>query len=69
MARRAKPMKIRMENGPEFIAKITEDRSQTHGMEFHHIQLSKPTQNAYMERFNGSFGRGVMPNCSRIWTK
>ena len=57
---RGAPRPLRLDNGPEFISAALRQWAQQHRVELIHIQPGKPTQNAYIERFNRTFPTEVL---------
>jgi putative transposase len=60
IAWRGKPTKIRVDNGPEFIADALDKWARDREIEIKFIEKGKPHQNGYMERFNRSFREEVL---------
>ena len=54
------PANIRCDNGPEFISRLLEQWCNDHKITIQFIQPGKPTQNAYVERKNGSMRRELL---------
>lgn len=55
-----KPENIRCDNGPEFISTKFKEWCKGNRINIMYIQPGKPTQNSYIERFNGSYRRAVL---------
>lgn len=49
---RGKPLKIRCDNGPEYISQTLKDWALHHNIKILFIQPGNPQQNAYVERYN-----------------
>lgn len=49
------PKFITVDNGPEFISRVLDEWAYRHGVELAFIRPGKPTDNAYIESFNGKF--------------
>ena len=54
------PDQIRVDNGPELISSKLVAWCEKKRVRLHHIQRGKPTQNAYVERFNRTFRHEVL---------
>ena len=57
---RGYPRKLRSDNGPEFVAQAMADWAEENDVELIPIQPGKPTQNAYIERYNRTFRQEVL---------
>ena len=52
---RGLPEAIQVDNGPEFISRAVDQWAYANGVRLHFIDPGKPTQNAFIESFNGKF--------------
>jgi len=49
------PGRIRVDNGPEFVSRVLDHWAYRHGVTLDFSRPGKPTDNAYIESFNGRF--------------
>lgn len=59
-ARRGYPLQLRLDNGPENISHEMVSWAKKHGVKIAYIQPGKPSQNAYIERFNRTYREEVL---------
>lgn len=59
-AQRGYPKAIRCDNGPELRSSVLSDWAKHHRVKINFIQPGKPTQNALIERFNGTYRREIL---------
>ena len=57
---RGRPERIRVDHGPEFTSALFAAWCAANGVALEFTQPGKPSQNGYVERFNGSYRRGVL---------
>lgn len=57
---RGLPQMIRVDNGPEFISAKLDTWCKDNKIDLVFIRPGKPTENSYVERFNGSFRRELL---------
>jgi putative transposase len=57
---RGYPQQIRLDNGPELISRTLADWAAEHSVNLAFIQPGKPSQNAYIERFNRTYREAVL---------
>ena len=51
---------IRVDNGPEFLSQQLHEWGKANRVLIYHIQPSRPTQNAFIERFNRTYCNEVL---------
>ncbi|MCW0306108.1 hypothetical protein NB725_000076 [Pantoea ananatis] len=51
---------LRMDNGPEFISHAMAEWAEQHAVKLEFIQPGKPTQNAFIERFNRTYRTEIL---------
>ena len=59
-ATRGYPLKLRLDNGPEFVSVALADWAEQHGVLLEFIKPGRPMQNGFIERFNRSYREAVL---------
>ncbi len=59
-ATRGYPLKLRLDNGPEFISVTLASWAEQHGVTLEFIKPGRPMQNGFIERFNRSYREAVL---------
>jgi putative transposase len=57
---RGYPAKLRLDNGADFVALAVAEWAERKCFKLDFIEPGRPMQNEFIERFNGSFRRGVL---------
>nr|WP_275691292.1 IS3 family transposase [Klebsiella pneumoniae] len=60
VANRGYPLKMRMDNGPELVSLTLAQWAEEHGVMLEFIRPGKPTQNAFIERFNRTYRTEIL---------
>jgi putative transposase len=60
IANRGCPLKMRMDNGLELVSLALAQWAEEHGVIQEFIKPGKPTQNAFIERFNRTYGTEIL---------
>ena len=58
-----KPLKIRVDNGPEFCSKEFMEWCEINEITIQYTQPGKPMQNGYIERFNRTYRQDILDAC------
>ncbi len=57
---RGYPKQIRVDNGPELISVAMAEWAEEHDIHLEFIEKGKPTQNSFIERFNGTYRNEIL---------
>ncbi|MGH9692392.1 MAG: DDE-type integrase/transposase/recombinase [Candidatus Acidiferrales bacterium] len=58
--RRGTPAAIQVDNGTEFTSRVVDQWANQNQVALHFIERGKPTQNAFIESFNGKFRVNIL---------